>query len=216
MPTENKEVILALAGEPVGAIAKGKLQWNTNGGPEAWRKRKDYEGDLFTANQLTAARKPLEEEVERLERLAYVGEHQFEDSTWKSRCTELRQQLAAQSAEWHKAYELAMLAQYRADKAVTALKAVLEAVVPYRENGEPSMPDAVSIIAAEALSIKSDTSALEAMITKAGEVMRERAAKEAIAYGCAGRSIQDTEQAIRSLPDVKLEDLHLDPTGKKG
>ena len=37
----------------------------------------------------------LEGEVERLSKLAYIGEHQFDDCTWKHRHGELRAQLAA-------------------------------------------------------------------------------------------------------------------------
>lgn len=37
-------------------------------------------------------------EIARLEKLAYIGEHQFEDLTWKARCDELRAQLAADKA----------------------------------------------------------------------------------------------------------------------
>lgn len=46
--------------------------------------------------QTQAARiEELEAEIKRLAKLAYVGEHQFDDCTWKHRHGELRQQLAA-------------------------------------------------------------------------------------------------------------------------
>ena len=48
-----------------------------------------------TIEQLTARVRELEEEIERLSKLAYIGEHQFDDCTWKHRHGELRTQLAA-------------------------------------------------------------------------------------------------------------------------
>ena len=44
--------------------------------------------------QLRARIVELEEEIERLSKLAYIGEHQFDDCTWKHRHGELRAQLA--------------------------------------------------------------------------------------------------------------------------
>lgn len=38
---------IAKENEPVGYIQNGKLQWNTNGGPDKWRKRKDYTGAIY-------------------------------------------------------------------------------------------------------------------------------------------------------------------------
>ena len=68
------------------------------------------------------------------------------------------------------------------------------------------------------LSEKQDTTAFEAMIQKAGEVMRERAAKgaekEAVQIVVDGReeraynnAVADCANAIRALPGVTLEDL---------
>ena len=39
---------LAKQNEPIGAIQNGKFQWNTDGGPEKWRARKDFSGKLYT------------------------------------------------------------------------------------------------------------------------------------------------------------------------
>lgn len=66
-------------------------------------------------------------------------------------------------------------------------------------------------IARKALSLPQDTSALEAMIQKAGEVMRARCAVEAYEWAMA-YVVEDTApvgnaDAIRALPSVTLEDL---------
>lgn len=39
---------LAKGNEHIGAIQNGKFQWNTDGGPEKWRARKDFNGKLYT------------------------------------------------------------------------------------------------------------------------------------------------------------------------
>lgn len=39
---------IAKENEPIGSIQNGKFQWNTDGGPDKWRKRKDYTGMLYT------------------------------------------------------------------------------------------------------------------------------------------------------------------------
>lgn len=39
---------LAKGNEHIGAIQNGKFQWNTDGGPEKWRARKDFSGKLYT------------------------------------------------------------------------------------------------------------------------------------------------------------------------
>lgn len=68
------------------------------------------------------------------------------------------------------------------------------------------------------LSEKQDTTALEAMIQKAGDVMRERAAKgaekEAVQIVVDGReeraynnAVADCANAIRALPAITLEDI---------
>ena len=49
--------------------------------------------------ELLAANAALRAEVERLSKLAYIGEHQFDDNTWKHRVNELRQQLAIYQLE---------------------------------------------------------------------------------------------------------------------
>lgn len=63
---------------------------------------------------------------------------------------------------------------------------------------------------AEYKALPTDTSALEAMIAKAGEVMRERAAKETErTFDTQGRLVyfKDFADAIRALPDVTLGDV---------
>lgn len=54
---------------------------------------------------------------------------------------------------------------------------------------------------------KSDTSALEALIAKAGDVMRERCAHEADPFELKNALATDIAKGIRALPGVKLEDL---------
>ena len=49
----------------------------------------------------------------------------------------------------------------------------------------------------EALALPQDTTALESMIAKAGEVMRERCVEEC----------DEAREAIRALPGVTMEDL---------
>ena len=39
---------IAKQNEHIGAIQNGKFQWNTDGGPEKWRARKDISGKLYT------------------------------------------------------------------------------------------------------------------------------------------------------------------------
>lgn len=66
-------------------------------------------------------------------------------------------------------------------------------------------------MSAQALALPQDTTALEAMIAKAGEVMRERCAVEAyewdMAYVLADTAPIGNAEAIRALPVVTLSDL---------
>lgn len=62
----TNEEILALAGEPFGYIESGRYSINTDGGPNAWRKRKAYKGALYTSDQLLAVAKPMEDEIAEL------------------------------------------------------------------------------------------------------------------------------------------------------
>ncbi len=64
---------------------------------------------------------------------------------------------------------------------------------------------------ANALALPQDTSALEAVVAKAGEMMRERCAVEAyewaMAYVVEDTAPVDNADAIRAIPAVTLEDL---------
>lgn len=55
--------------------------------------------------------------------------------------------------------------------------------------------------------IPADTTALEALIAKAGEVMRERCRKVAFDMAYADSMAVDVSQTIRALPGVTLEDI---------
>lgn len=61
----------------------------------------------------------------------------------------------------------------------------------------------------EALALPADTTALSAIVTKAGEVMRQRAILPFIQDHCEyfGREITD---AIRALPAITIEDLKIE------
>lgn len=43
----STEVLQQWLGDPIGSLVDGILRWNTEGGPDEWRKRKDYEGPLY-------------------------------------------------------------------------------------------------------------------------------------------------------------------------
>lgn len=112
-----------------------------------------------------------------------------------SEIEELRQQLAASQAK------------------VVLLRLCLQTCVDY---GGMTGDEWVDEKAKQALAIPQDTSALEVMIAKAGEVMRERCVRESTeryaAYLKSGyeRQAQATSglsEAIRTLPAVTLEDL---------
>lgn len=59
----------------------------------------------------------------------------------------------------------------------------------------------------KAIAIPQDTSALEALIAKAGEVMQERCAHEADPFELKNALATDIAKGIRALPGVTLEDL---------
>lgn len=61
--------------------------------------------------------------------------------------------------------------------------------------------------AINALALPQDTSAMEALIAKAGEVMRERCAHEADPFELKNALATDIAKGIRALPGLKLEDL---------
>ena len=106
-----KAELLNEVGEPVAVTNHAQLGYVTDGmHPDIplamWAKETSYSGAniaLYTSDQVAAAilkaTKPLEEEIERLSKLAYIGEHQFDDCTWKHRHGELRAQLAAAQEE---------------------------------------------------------------------------------------------------------------------
>jgi len=84
-----------------------------------------------------------------------------------------------------------------------------ELVARYRNETPPgNQPHMICTDADKALSTPLDTSALEAIVQKAGEVMRERCAKESDPFDEIRSSIATSiENAIHALPGVTLEDL---------
>ena len=65
----------------------------------------------------------------------------------------------------------------------------------------PYTPEQAKTAIGKALALPQDTSALAAVVQKAGEVIRERCVY------AADNPLWDTEDAIRALPGVTLEDL---------
>lgn len=100
-----------------------------------------------------------------------------------SQVDELRQQLAA--SQLQNTQLRGLLAQFANDLSLT-----------YKQ---------IMSLSAEALALPTDTTALEAMIAKAGEVMRERAAT--LWLQCSEEEEWNLEEAIRALPGVTIEDL---------
>lgn len=120
---------------------------------------------------------------------------------WFKQCESLREQLAASQA--------------REQQLLEAISKVLDVVDPSNhQHGCDCDPDVgyfcpackwasdpVYLSAKQALSLPSDTSALESIIQKAGEVMRERCAVKADWYSSF------VGERIRALHGVTLEDL---------
>lgn len=81
------------------------------------------------------------------------------------------------------------------------------------ESATKPLLDYIETLGNEALAQPTDTSALEAMIAKAGEVMRERAADACLRIitmrweSDCPKEADDCNDAIRALPGVTLEDL---------
>lgn len=98
MTTLTREQILALAGEPVATVARsGKRadgkHWHNAHFDESGAYDLPEGTKLFTADQLLAARKPLEEEIEHRKRDAW---HEMDKLGHRN--LELRQQLAEAQA----------------------------------------------------------------------------------------------------------------------
>jgi Skp family chaperone for outer membrane proteins len=204
----TKEQILALAGEPVkkesrhhAAIRKVLTHFKIaqDGVLEADLIYAiiDNCGPLYTADQVLAARKSLEEEIERLQ-----GYYDKE----VARVTQFRQQLAEKDSEIERlrseadpeALHIAYL-HGQADRN-QQLAAAQVREHQYREAviqlAVQTTAEDREMIADKALSLPSDTSTLEAIVQKAGEVMRERCRE----------SVHGNWQ-IGALPGVTLEDL---------
>lgn len=117
----------------------------------------------------------------------------------------LRQQLAEKSAEAMRFETMFCSVNDDLSKLETQLAAAQAQIVGYREALLEYRTFFSSILAGrEALDLPTDTSALEATIAKAGEVMRERCA-EYVMRNLYSNS--DDIDAIRALPGVTLGDL---------
>ena len=200
--------------------------------PEAWRIEgyghfKDATSNPSDAPFLAAdviesfyhaARKPLEEEIERLNGLLSVHRLSFAEmkrqrnvemesaTKWANGYHELRQQLAEKDAE------IARL-QYSND-VLEVEKDLIKDEIAAGQAREQQLRGAIAMqvsrdaaarhnIAMEALALPQDTTALESMIAKAGEVMRHRCLYEAdIAY-----HNKHCCEEIRALTGVTISDL---------
>ena len=131
----------------------------------------------------------------------------------------LRLQLQAQKAEWHKAYDIAMVAQYREQQ--------LREALDWEREFQKDLGHDVSTFAANALNQPKDNTPLEELVAKAGEAMRGRMLEpvaraiytqwshlpEYVVWVDGGNSIKQDQarnlslKAIHTIPGVKLEDL---------
>lgn len=189
----EREQILALAGEPVGYVNSQPKH------PDDWfslSSMGDSWNPVFTADQVIAARKPLEEQLE-----LYAAEN----SSLRAAGFENAQDLftSYQGLEKQLAAVQLQIQQYR-----EALSGLLQ------DDGAIAFFAPMNVAKAyAALALPADT-ALEAIVEKAGEVMRERSAtvcdKRSTYYGRASAESQEAKDCafnIRALPPVKLDDL---------
>jgi DNA repair exonuclease SbcCD ATPase subunit len=143
----------------------------------------------------------MDKAADRIEQL------EAENATLKSEVGVLEQQCKVQadsSHHWHGESQVLRQQLAASQARELQLREVLEiiSIAPLvSDHGLPKYGISVSEmkIVQKILSIPSDaTAALEALITKAGDVMKERA----IYFGLAGNT-------IRAIPAVKLDDLNL-------
>lgn len=173
----------------------------TNVVKEIWLKANPknverYTAPLYTADQLTEAYE--------------AGKHDqaAELEAARAEIERLENQVQARDAElWGRTQKILQLEQQLAAEQVknVGLREVLKTIYEdfdCDKNAHDYGTDCRCCIAEKALSTPSDTSALEAIVKKAGEVMRERCASES----CRSHEY-DATKAIRTLPAVTLEDL---------
>lgn len=263
----TKEEILAQAGEPV-AWKDTCLTTDENDQQHTETVLLGYEGadllpdgtDLYTADQVIAARKGLEQEVERLKverdnhqldinaelrqqltKMTEIARKEYLSAIdWAGKHQELSEQLAEKDAElinYKRATDLAYKGseQDTLDK-LAAAQAREQQLRKLIENAPVSSGvcccgdsmdshqdpmvcghspvDQWDWAVFGLLKETPDTTALEALIAKAGEVMRERSAtvcdKRSTYYGRASAESQEAKDCafnIRALPGVTLEDL---------
>jgi hypothetical protein len=193
----DKDEILALAGEPVAwtddddvITADVKCLWQLNGNTLA----NQFDKPLYPVDTIHAVTKPLEQEIERVTagwREAFnIGIQHQEDAK------ELRQQLAASQAR-EQQYRDA-IESYLAANDPSEFVCVCDFSVGHLCG--PCFAHKQQTPLRKSLAKPQDTSALQAIIAKAGEVMREWCAEKAFPRGIL-------EDAIRALPGVTLEDL---------
>lgn len=147
-----------------------------------------------------AARKDLQQEIERLKSMQarYISEREdilTELNKEQESGTELRQQLA-EFKSGQDAYQ-----QLYNQKCFELAAAQLQ-IKQYRDAFELQRRDKWhwEEIRDKALALPQDTTALEAIVERAGVVMRARCIRPCINNGLIGN-------AIRAVPGVKLEDL---------
>lgn len=174
--------------EPVGYLDADGYYRYTN------TSRRDI-APLYTADQLTEAYEAGKQdqaaeleaaraEIERLENQVQARDAELWGRTQK--ILQLEQQLAAEQAK------------------NVGLRELVEhfALIDLGRSLLPCDFGLWVLRARKAIATPSDTSALETIIKKAGEVMRERCASES----CRSHEY-DATKAIRTLPAVTLEDL---------
>lgn len=222
--TTTNEQILALAGDPVGEIRK--FEREGYGMNVEYHLGADITADLpegtklYTADQALAARKDLEEEVERLKALVpkppkldvecksaddWRHKAMYYESQW-SGCSyafnkvagELRQQLAAAQGR-----------EQRLLKRMASTNILLEVVCVTHPDSACAKYELEENL--KAINLPTDTSALEDYITRGGEVMRERCLSEIdpkhYTQDFARGVVEGCMEEIRALPGVKLDDL---------
>ena len=182
----TKEEILALAGEPVGYYFRddpSKFAMPGAGYSPMYPTDALDIVPLYTADQVLAARKPLEE---------------MHASMTKS-FFELREKLAASQAREQQLRDW------------VEANGVHDDICNCLYTDDEDKHGECSCGLSTALALPQDTTALEALIAKAGDVMRERCAEDmqshylnAYAVTGAGHSFA---KSIRALPGVTLDDL---------
>lgn len=185
----------------------------TNVVKEIWLKANPknverYTAPLYTADQLTEAYEAGKQdqaaeleaaraEIERLENQVQARDAELWGRTQK--ILQLEQQLAAEQA--NNVELLDFIARAQVSSGVCCCGEPIDGHSSPMSCGH-SPVDMWDHAVRKLLDDPSDTSSLEAIVKKAGEVMRERCASES----CRSHEY-DATKAIRTLPAVTLEDL---------